>query len=77
MASDLTLMGHTVRLFQLPGFADGLKPELDKRGGIIKGHTASGKTGIVMPSLITTNPLEALEGMDAQKIRKYVETGVT
>ncbi len=48
------------------------------RGGrIIKDHTASGKTGIVMPSLITTNSLEALEGMDAQQIQKYVETGVT
>ena len=54
-------MGHTVRLFKLPEFVDGLKPELDQ-GGIIKGHTASGKTCVVMPSLITTDVLEALEG---------------
>jgi opine dehydrogenase len=60
MAADLTLMGHTVSLFQAPEFADSLEP-INELGGIkISGHTASKKTGLVMPHEITTDPAKAL-----------------
>ncbi len=59
-AADLTLMGHAVRLFELPRFSKNLDA-IGKQGGIaIKGQTASGKTGTVMPEVVTTDPAEAL-----------------
>jgi len=67
-AADLSLMGHSVRLFELPRFAKGLEI-IKERGGItIKGQTASGKTGTVMPDLITSDPAAVLEGAEVVMI---------
>jgi opine dehydrogenase len=60
MAADLTLMGHTVALFQVPEFADSLTPIRELGGIKISGNTGSGKTGLVMPQGITTDPSKAL-----------------
>jgi opine dehydrogenase len=68
MAADLTLMGHSVRLFQLPRFAGSLDPIRDNKGIKISGHTSSGKTGTVMPELVTTDPVEALQGAEVVMI---------
>jgi opine dehydrogenase len=63
-AADLTLMGHSVRLFELPRFSKNIEA-IKARGGIaIKGQTASGKTGTVMPAVVTSDPAEALEGAE-------------
>jgi len=60
MAADLTLMGHEVCLFQLPAFESSIKPVLNKGGINITGNTASGKTGMVMPNEVTTDPGKAV-----------------
>ena len=64
MAADLTLMGHAVSLFQLPQFGASLEPIYANHGITIKGHTASGQTGTVMPQTVTTDPAEALAETD-------------
>jgi opine dehydrogenase len=61
-------MGHSVRLFELPRFAQGLET-IKERGGIaINGQTASGKSGTAMPELVTSDPAEALDGAEVVMI---------
>jgi len=64
IAGDLALMGCQVNLFQLDQFKHTIEP-IKKQGGIeITGETQSGKTGLAKLNLVTTEPKEALKGMD-------------
>lgn len=64
MAAELTLMGHEVSLFQIPAFESVIKSVMDQGGIRITGATASGKTGTVMPKLVTTDPSKAIPDAD-------------
>ncbi len=64
MAADLTLMGHEVNLFELPTFDSNIKAVLRNGGINITGSTASGKTGIVMPKEVTTDPSKAIRNAE-------------
>ena len=73
MAADLSMAGHEVRWFELPRFAEHLKPAMDK-GGVqfdatdYKGDelvsSAGGKSGFAKISKITTDPKEAVKGAE-------------
>jgi len=67
IASDLSLAGYEVNLFDLPRFHETLMP-IQKLGGIyVTGEPkalASGKTGFSKISMITTDPEEALKDAD-------------
>ena len=64
-AADLALMGHEVRLFELTRFENSIVP-IKEAGGIeLRGErTQSGKTGKAHLSLVTTNPEDAIRGVE-------------
>ncbi|MBI2439790.1 MAG: NAD/NADP octopine/nopaline dehydrogenase family protein [Lentisphaerae bacterium] len=62
LAADLTLMGCTVNLFQLPQFQREFEPVLSRGGLELTGETQSGKTGFVKLNKVTTDPKEAVRG---------------
>ncbi len=64
MAADLALMGCRVNLFQIAEFEETLKPIRNRCGIEITGETQSGKTGLARVSLVTTDPKEAIKGVD-------------
>jgi opine dehydrogenase len=64
MAADLALMGCEVNLFQIAEFEETLTPIRNRRGIEITGETQSGKTGLATVSLATTDPKEAIRGVD-------------
>ncbi len=57
-----------MRQFELPRFAQGLETVKERGGIAIKGQTASGKSGTVMPEVATSDPAEALDGAEVVKI---------
>ncbi|MFQ5915113.1 MAG: NAD/NADP octopine/nopaline dehydrogenase family protein [Nitrospinota bacterium] len=62
IAADLTLAGHSVRLFEHPKFAAGLKP-IRKKGGIL--ITGSGRDrDFAKIGLVTTDVKQAVRGAD-------------
>lgn len=64
IAGDLTFMGCQVNLFQLEQFKSSIEP-IKQRGGVeITGETQSGKTGFVNLNMVTTDPKEAIKGVD-------------
>ncbi len=64
MAAELTLQGHEVTLFQIAEFESVIKSVLTQGGITITGATAFGKTGKVMPKLVTTDPGKAIPGAE-------------
>jgi len=64
IAGDLTFMGCQVNLFQLEQFKHALEPIIQRGGVEITGETQSGKTGFAKLNLVTTNPKEAIKGVD-------------
>lgn len=65
LAADMSLMGHEVRLFQLPQFRHTLDILKPNRTLEIYGPTAAGKEGEARIHLATTDPVEALTGAEA------------
>lgn len=64
IAADMTFMGCKVNLFQLPQFQKTIEP-IFRRGGIeLTGETQSGKTGFAKLNKVTTDPHEAVHGVD-------------
>jgi len=64
MASDLSLLGCTVRLYEVAEFAANLEPIRDDGGITVTGRTFSGKNGLARFDRITSDPEEALEGSE-------------
>jgi opine dehydrogenase len=64
MAADLALMGCEVNLFQIAEFKETIEPIRHRRGIEITGETQSGKTGLGRVTLATTDPKEAIKGVD-------------
>lgn len=64
-AADLALMGHEVRLFELAKFENSVMP-IKEAGAIeLEGErTQSVKKGKAFLSLVTTNPEDAISGVD-------------
>ncbi|RLF99709.1 hypothetical protein DRN58_04675 [Thermococci archaeon] len=64
IAADCSLMGYSVRLYELEKFKESIKG-IKSAGGIeITGVTQSGKTGFAQLDEITTDPKLALENAD-------------
>jgi opine dehydrogenase len=64
IAGDLSLMGCQVNLYELDQFKHTIEP-IKHRGGIeITGETQSGKNGLANLNTITTDPKEAIQGVD-------------
>jgi opine dehydrogenase len=66
IAADLTLAGHEITVFDLPEYADTLKPLFDMGGIHVSGNPkalVSGKTGFAKLHKVTTDPKEALRGV--------------
>jgi len=81
MASDLSLLGCTVRLFEVSEFQENLDPIRENGGIAVSGRTFSGKTGLARLDRITSDPEEALEGSElvfinvpAMAARPFLET---
>ena len=64
IAGDLTLMGCQVNLFEIEQLKHNIEPIIQRGGVEITGETQSGKTGFARLNLVTTNPKEALRGVD-------------
>ncbi|MFC1931095.1 NAD/NADP octopine/nopaline dehydrogenase family protein [Chloroflexota bacterium] len=64
LAADLTFMGCQVNLLQLEQFKSSLEPIIAQGGIELTGNTQSGKTGLAKLNLVTTNPREAVKGVD-------------
>jgi len=64
LAGDLAMMGYQVNLFQLNQFRSSIEPIIAQGGIEVTGNTQSGKTGLAKLNLITTDPKEAVKGMD-------------
>jgi opine dehydrogenase len=67
IAADLTLAGHEVTVFDLPEYGRTVEPLLNMGGIHVSGDPkalVSGKTGFAKPHKITTDPEEALRGVD-------------
>ncbi|MBN1103670.1 MAG: NAD/NADP octopine/nopaline dehydrogenase family protein [Deltaproteobacteria bacterium] len=67
VAADLTLAGHEVTVFDLPEHGNTIAPLLDMGGIHVSGNPkalVSGKTGFAKPHRISTDPEEALRGVD-------------
>lgn len=64
LAADMTFMGCRVNLFELPKFGRSLEPILQSGGIELTGDTQSGKTGVAKLNLVTTDPAEAIRGVD-------------
>lgn len=64
IAADLTLMGCTVNLFEMPKFKRSLDPILARGGIELTGDTQSKKTGFAKINKVTTDPAEAIKGVN-------------
>lgn len=65
IASDLSLMGCDVNLFELEKFRKKNVEPILERGGIeVTGETQSGKTGLAKLNSVTTDAEEAVKGVD-------------
>lgn len=64
IAADLTFMGCQVNLFELPHFEKSLEPIRQRRGVELTGDTQSHKTGFAELNMVTTDPREAIRGVD-------------
>lgn len=64
IAADLTFMGCSVNLFELPKFKQSFEPIMQRGGIELTGDTQSGKTGFAKLNMVTTDPKEAVKGAD-------------
>ena len=65
IASDLSLMGCKVNLFELESYRKKNVEPILERGGIeVTGETQSGKTGLAELNVVTTDAEEAIKGTD-------------
>jgi opine dehydrogenase len=65
IASDLSLMGCSVNLFELDKFRKKNVEPILERGGIeVTGETQSGKIGLAKFNIVTTDPEEAVKDTD-------------
>jgi opine dehydrogenase len=65
IASDLSLMGCNVNLFELEKYRKKNVEPILERGGIeVTGETQSGKTGLAKLNLVTTDAEEAIKGVE-------------
>lgn len=63
IAADLTFMGCSVNLFELPQFKRSIEPLIERGGVELSGDTQSGKTGFAKLNKITTDAAEAIRGV--------------
>lgn len=61
IAGDMTLAGHSCRLFEFPEYADNITPIIEGKGIRVTGIARTGFAGI---QLATTDLAEAVEGSD-------------
>jgi len=64
IAADVAFMGCKVNVFEIPEFEQNIAAIRERKGIELTGITSSGKTGFARLNRITTNPQEALEGVD-------------
>ena len=64
IAAEVALVGCEVNLFELKQFEQNIAPIREKKGIQLTGITSSGKTGFAKVNRITTDPQEALEGVE-------------
>jgi len=64
IAADLTFLSCRVNLFELPRFQQALEPIRQRRGIELTGDTQSRKTGFAKLNMVTTDPKEAIRGVD-------------
>lgn len=64
IAADLTLMGCTVNLFELPKLSRSIEPLIQRGGVELTGDTQSGKTGFAKLNKITSDAAEAIGGVE-------------
>lgn len=64
IAGDLALLGCQVNLFELEQFKNKFEPIINRCGIEITGETNAGKTGFAKLNIVTTNPEEAVKGVD-------------
>lgn len=64
MAGDLSLMGASVKLYEVAAFEENLDPIREKSGITVTGRPFSKKTGLAELSAMTSDPEEAVTGTD-------------
>ncbi len=81
MASDLSLLGCKVNLYEFPDLKDNLGPIRENDGILLTGNTHSGKTGLAKLNRITDAAEEAIEDVEliminvpAMAVDRFVES---